>query len=98
MTTSDTHCKELILQMVYIRQKMQELDSEHLWAYHWPKVGASDDAIQSVERRIGEALPCDYRAFLRHADGWPAFYQAVDLFGTGDLLGGRQVSACDANA
>jgi hypothetical protein len=24
---------------------------------------------------------------LLHANGWPAFYQAVDLYGTGDLLG-----------
>ena len=40
-------------------------------------------------------MPLDpgYRDFLRHAGGWPAFYQTVDLFGPDELLGSPQFAA-----
>ncbi len=38
-------------------------------------------------RQLGHPIDTLYRDFLRHADGWRSFYQAVDLFGTGQLLG-----------
>jgi hypothetical protein len=32
----------------------------------------------------------EYRTFLLHANGWPAFYQTVDLLGADDLTGGKR--------
>jgi|SRR6185312_537968 len=41
-------------------------------------------------------LDRQYATFLRHANGWRAFYQTVDLFGTGELSGGSLMTyACD---
>jgi hypothetical protein len=39
---------------------------------------------------LGEGLDPAYRAFLLHGDGWPAFYQTVDLFGSEDLMGSER--------
>ena len=36
---------------------------------------------------LGYKLDEDYAQFLRYANGWPAFYQSVRLFGTEELLG-----------
>jgi hypothetical protein len=76
--------------MVQVKQRLAEVDAEGLWEYHLPRAAASEERLQEVEAHLGEALDPSYRAFLRHADGWPAFYQTVDLFGSEDLLGGER--------
>jgi hypothetical protein len=51
-------------------------------------LAASEAQLAEVEAKIGEDLDPFYRQFLSYADGWPAFFQTVDLFGASDLLGG----------
>lgn len=71
-----------------IKQKCMELDKAKIWPYHLPEVGASEDELAGVECRLGHRIDPRYREFLKCANGWPAFYQAVDLFGTRDLIEG----------
>ena len=71
--------------MIQIRQKMEDLDANGLWRYHLPRVGAAESAVKDTEGALKERLPDDYRDFLLHADGWPGFYQNVDLLSTSQL-------------
>jgi hypothetical protein len=82
--------KERIAVMALVKQRLAEVDTERLWEYHLPRVAASEERLQQVEAHLGQALDPSYRAFLRHADGWPAFYQSVDLFGSEELLGSER--------
>jgi hypothetical protein len=82
--------KQRIAVMALVKQKLAEVDTEGLWEHRLPRVAASQERLREVEAHLGEALDPSYRDFLRHADGWPAFYQTVDLFGSDDLLGGER--------
>lgn len=82
--------QERINVMALVKQRLAQVDAEGLWEYHLPRAAASEERIQEVEAHLGEALDPSYRAFLRHADGWLAFYQTVDLFGSEELLGGER--------
>lgn len=86
-----------------IHQRIEELDRGRLWQRHLPEVAASEEEISSAEAALGFRLEERYRTFLRHANGWKSFYQAVDLFGTANLLGAspmdsarRQLQAIEA--
>lgn len=79
--------KRCIVTMVQIKQTIAELDNKGLWEYKLPGVAATDKDLLNVERHLGEPLDEEYKEFLRYADGWPALYQTVDLFGHYDLLG-----------
>lgn len=85
-----------IVRGVLIQQRIQELDGDRLWERHLPAVAAGEDEIAGAERRLGFALDSQYRQFLRFANGWRRFYQAVDLFGTPNLLGGSPMDAAVA--
>jgi len=76
-----------IVHLVGIKQAIDDADTRGLWEYHLPKVRVSDEEIDAVERHLGIRLDPDYRGFLRYANGWPSFIQAVNLFGTEDLRG-----------
>ena len=80
--------KQRIAVMALVQRKLAELDTAGLWEHHLPRVAAPPERLDEVEAHLGEPLDSSYREFLRHADGWPSFYQTVDLFGTDDLLGG----------
>jgi SMI1-KNR4 cell-wall len=71
-----------------VKQEMMVLDHKKLWPYHLPEVAATEAQVVESERTLGHPLDPRYRAFLKRANGWPAFYQTVDLFGTIDLIGG----------
>jgi len=77
-----------IVELVLVKQKLYEVDSEQLWEYRLPSIAATEEQLLAVEARIGEPLDPAYRAFLACAGGWSAFFQSVDLFGPEDLLGG----------
>lgn len=47
--------------------------------------GASEQAIEAAEQRIGRSLPPSYREFLRRHDGWPRFFEGATLLGTANL-------------
>lgn len=73
-----------IVQMVRLKQAISEADVEGLWEFHLPKVAATSDEIARHEALVGFQLDPDYAAFLCYANGWPSFFQSVDLFGTDD--------------
>ncbi|MBD8526817.1 SMI1/KNR4 family protein [Pseudomarimonas arenosa] len=81
--------------MIRIKQATCEADKERLWEYHWPRVAASEVALIEVERHLGFELDPGYRNFLAVADGWPSFFQGVNLFGTPELLGGPAMLAAN---
>ena len=45
---------------------------------------ASEEAILSLEARLGASLPADYRAFLELYDGWQNFHGDGKLLATGE--------------
>jgi hypothetical protein len=71
-----------------IRQAMMELDKKRIWPYHLPETVATDEQIFKAEQHLGHLIDPRYKAFLKCANGWLAFYQTVDLFGTQDLISG----------
>ncbi|QDW62902.1 hypothetical protein [Oerskovia sp. KBS0722] len=71
-----------------VREETRRVDSLGLWLYSSPRAPLARTCIDSLERSIGYALDPDCESFLRCADGWPAFYQSVTLFGSVELDGG----------
>jgi hypothetical protein len=82
--------KDRIAEMALIKQAVADADSEGLWEYRLPHVGATESQLQAVEHHLGEPLAAGYREFLECAGGWPAFLQTVDLFGPEELLGNER--------
>jgi hypothetical protein len=77
-----------IATLAYVKNAIFKLDTQHLWRHHLPRVAASEVEIARAERSVSGSVHEKYRAFLGYANGWPAFYQDVDLFGTEELCGG----------
>ena len=77
-----------IVRLLEVKQAIVDADSEQTWEFHLPGVAATDEDIGVAERSIGAELDLSYRNFLQYANGWPSFYQSVDLFGTDSLDGG----------
>src|SRR3990172_5973990 len=73
-----------------VRQKVAEVDTEHILPFALPQLAATEDAIRSVEAQIGN-LPTDYRSFLLCANGWDAFCMDRDLFALSDLVAGPRM-------
>jgi hypothetical protein len=73
-----------------VKQKVAEVDSNHLWECHLPEVAATEEAIVAVEHSLGFNLDAEHRAFLRHANGWKGFMQNNDAFGVADLVAGSR--------
>jgi hypothetical protein len=80
-----------IVRMVKVKEALAAADKQHLWGRHLPEVGASEEQLEAVERKLGKALDPHYREFLKFANGWRSFYQNVDLFGTAELVGGEKI-------
>lgn len=80
-----------IATMAYVKDAIFKLDVEGLWRHHLPKVAATEEQLHAVESALGHPLDSRYADFLRHANGWPAFYQNVDLFGADELIGGEHM-------
>lgn len=73
-----------------VRQRVHEADREQLWPFHLPATAATESQIEEASRALGEELDASYAAFLTCANGWKAFFQTIDLFGTDQLLGGDE--------
>lgn len=71
------------------RQQAEIWDPQHLFPMKGPKVRASEEAIAQAEEATAFLFSQDYKDFLRHADGWPAFCENMDIFGTSDFLSGE---------
>jgi len=89
--------KSEIAKMVYIHQAISKLDVTKLWDHKLPRKSADLCDITKAEEELSITLPIDYKEFLKHANGWPCFYQYVDLFGCMDYLGSKEFrTACDS--
>ena len=73
-----------------VKQKLSESDVDGLWAHHFPEVAATEDSIIDAEKHIGARFSDSHREFLKHADGWRSFYQAVDILNTSEFEGGAR--------
>lgn len=80
-----------IVRMVQIKQAIAEADVQGLWEFHLPRVAATPERLAALEAALGIRLDPEYREFLGYADGWPSFFQSVDLFGVDDLAGGPRM-------
>jgi len=74
-----------ISKLVFIKEKIYELDSLKLWEYHLPNVSAKEKQIDNLQKECKNKLPSKYIDFLKYANGWKSFYQNVDLFGISDF-------------
>lgn len=72
--------------LIKIHQEIRMRDVRRIWSNDLPRVAAQTNLLREVEEHLGTLDPA-YKSFLCFADGWPAFYQWVDLFGTPELLG-----------
>lgn len=88
-----TDWRPRIVDLVLIKQRIDELDAQGIWQYTLPRVAATEDTLRFAEAALGEPLDRQYREFLGFAAGWPCFYQYVDLFGPEELIGPRQQAA-----
>ncbi len=75
-----------ISKLVYVKQVIADLDKQKLWPHHLPRVAASNEDVARLENKIQRKVPSEYLEFLKFANGWPGFYQHVDLFGTDDYF------------
>ncbi len=82
-----------IASMLRVKAAIFELDQGALWDYRGPRTPATADQIQSVESALRRTLDPEHRAFLRWANGWPCFWQTVDLLGTDELIAGTAAAA-----
>lgn len=80
-----------IVRLVQVKQAISEVDTEGLWEFHLPRVAANAESLRRVEQTLGVRLDPEYREFLSYADGWPSFFQSIDLFGTDDLAHGPRM-------
>lgn len=76
--------KLYIEQMSQIISEVEKHDKEGMWNYYPPNKPAAVEQIIEFEKNIGFELDLEYKKFLESSNGWKAFYQNVDLFGTGD--------------
>lgn len=86
----DSRWPQLIGGMVLLKQQLAAVDGG-LWPHHLPGVRASESDVVRTEELLGVSLPEDYRSFLLHADGWPGFFQTIDLLGCSSLVQGEHL-------
>ena len=79
--------REAIAELIRLHQHIRDMDAENIWANELPRIPATAEDIHQAEQRLGIELDERFRDFLSVANGWRAFYQWVDLFGTDDLIG-----------
>lgn len=85
--------KQLIEKLLTIKDEMKKIDTEAIWEYYSPELPCNDADIDVVEHTLNIKLDDEYTSFLLCANGWKCFYQAVDLFGTNELLSEKMEAA-----
>jgi len=81
--------KDEVVKLVYLKQALKEVDTEGLWTFNLPKVAASAEEVANLKSELNFPLSAELMDFLLVANGWDAFYQDVNLFGTTDYLGSK---------
>jgi hypothetical protein len=86
---------EATQEMLAAKELLREQDLDKLWRHEGPRPPATPEDLCEVESAIGRALDGEYMSFLRRFDGWPAFLQDIDLFGSKEFRGRRFEEARD---
>lgn len=81
--------KTEISRLAYWKQIAAERDVHNILPWKLPRLAATENRIQDAEIAAGTTFTPDFKSFLRHADGWPGFHIATDLFGADEFLSGR---------
>ncbi|MDO0914301.1 SMI1/KNR4 family protein [Streptomyces sp. DT2A-34] len=80
-----TDWSALLADMVTAKQRLADSDRDGLWRHEPPRPPATPQRIAEISAVTHCPLDPEYADFLRHADGWPAILQDIDLFGTADF-------------
>lgn len=78
--------------LISIKKEIKDKDINEIWEFNLPQKAAADDEIQKIELKLGYTLDEAYVSFLKIANGWKAINQAIDLFGTNELLDSEQMN------
>lgn len=85
-----------IVRLIQVKQRIHESSPDPLWEFHLPGIATNSSSLDELERELGFRMNPLYREFLTYGDGWPSFFQSVDLFSTADLRGSwKSVHAMD---
>lgn len=68
-----------------LNRDIAEADVHHIWNYGSANSGADGSEIQELERHLGYRLDAEYTDFLKAANGWPGFYNDVDLLSASEV-------------
>jgi len=71
----------LIGYLVQVRDRLHSYDPV-VFPDTIPHVGATEEQLAAAEGRIGRPLDPLHRELLSYANGWPDFFQSVDLLST----------------
>jgi hypothetical protein len=75
---------ELIGFMAQIRMQLAQV-KPHVYPMTAPHVGAKLEQLAQAEQRLGHQLDPIHREFLTYANGWPEFFQDVQLLSAEEL-------------
>ena len=84
--------QSLAEEAVEVSMWLDVVDERRLFPHSLPYCSATEEEIREAKEATGIRERDSYLDFLRVANGWSAFYQAVDLFGTEELCGGSQMA------
>lgn len=79
----DSELEKLIEEIARAQVQYEDLAFDEVGS-HALGPPASEEAVRSLERRLGAGLPQDYRAFLRLHDGWDHFHGDGKLLAVAD--------------
>ncbi|EHY87326.1 hypothetical protein SacazDRAFT_00347 [Saccharomonospora azurea NA-128] len=74
----------LLAEMETAKRRLAAHDRDGLWRHESRRPPAAPERIAEIATVTHCPVDPEYADFLRHADGWPAVLQDIDLFGTGD--------------
>ncbi|WP_455351356.1 SMI1/KNR4 family protein [Streptomyces sp. SYSU K217416] len=72
-------------EMETAKRRLAVSDRDGLWRHESRRPPATPERIAEITTVTHCHLDPEYADFLLHADGWPAFLQDIDLFGTADF-------------
>lgn len=74
----------LLAEMETAKRRLAVRDRDGLWRHESRRPPAVPERIAEITTVTHCPVDPQYADFLRHADGWPAILQDIDLFGTAD--------------
>lgn len=82
----------IVRHAISVADDLAVADVNDIFRHTRPNPGVPLADIENFELQYQLRLPAPYRSFLQVVNGWPAFYQDVDLCSLHDLAGGDLVN------